>query len=54
LAILKAMFLPQPLTSIQEVSHGKASQNVQALLLIGRFPSCREVSNPILEKPNPS
>jgi len=26
---------------------------VQALLLIGRFPFCLEISNPLLEKPNP-
>jgi hypothetical protein len=52
-AILKAFSIRQPLTSIQEVPHGKTSQNVQAVLLMGRLPFHRESLNLILEKPNP-
>jgi len=36
LSILKALFLPQPLTSNLEVPDGKTSQNGQASLLTGR------------------
>jgi hypothetical protein len=45
LTILKTLPLPQPLTSIQEVPYEQTHQNVQALLLAGRFP-CRELSDP--------
>jgi len=52
-------FLLGPKTNISKPvkrknCHGKTPQNVQALLLMERFPLCRETSNPILEKPNPS
>ena len=52
--ILKVLVFLQPLTSIQKVPHEETSQNVQALLLMGRFPFCREILNSTLEKPNPS
>jgi len=37
-----------------EVPHEETSQNVQAQLLMEWFPFCREISDPMLEKPNPS
>ena len=52
--ILKLLLLRQPLTSILEVLIGKTSQNVQAMLLMERLLFCREILNPIPEKPNPS
>jgi len=51
-------FLPGPITDISKPikrknCHEETSQNVQALLLIGRIPFHRESLNLILEKPNP-
>ncbi len=40
--ILKALFLPQPLTSIQEVPDAQTSQNGLTLLLTGCYSSCWE------------
>ena len=38
LTILNTLFLPQPLTSIQDVPNGETPQNVQVLVLMGPFP----------------
>jgi len=53
LPILKVSIFPRPLTSTQEVLHGKTSQNVQALLLMEWLPFSQEISNPMLKKTKP-
>jgi hypothetical protein len=40
-SILKALVVPQPLTSIQEAPNGETRQNGQVLVLMAPFAVCR-------------